>query len=67
MPVVTSSEISTIKAINVGIRAHNYRDVMEQENEEQGIRRMERKGCDRRVEENCGLRRKISKWRKCKK
>jgi hypothetical protein len=30
---------------------HKYRDVMEQENEEEGIRRMERKGCDRRVKE----------------
>jgi hypothetical protein len=38
-----------LKAINAGIRVHNYRYVMEQENEEEGIRRMERKGCDRRV------------------
>jgi len=30
--------------INVGIKVHNYRDVMEQENKEEGIRRMERKG-----------------------
>jgi len=47
--VTRSSEISTIKAINVGIKVHNYRDVMEQENEEEGIRRLERKGCYRRV------------------
>jgi hypothetical protein len=30
--VTTSSEITTINATNVGIRVHNYRDVMEQEN-----------------------------------
>jgi len=41
--VVTRSEISTTKAINVGIWVHKYRDVMEQENEEEGIRRMEEK------------------------
>jgi hypothetical protein len=33
--VVTRSEISKIKAINVGIRVHNYRDVMQQGNEEE--------------------------------
>jgi hypothetical protein len=49
--VTTSSEISTIKAVNAGIRVHNYRDVMEQENEGERIRRMGRKGRDRRVEE----------------
>jgi hypothetical protein len=48
---VTSSEISTIKTINAGIRVHNYRDVKEQENEEEGVRRIERKRCDRIVEE----------------
>lgn len=48
--VTRRSEISTIKVINVGIWVHKYRDVMEQENEE-GIRRTERKGCDRRVKE----------------
>jgi hypothetical protein len=41
----------TIKTINAGIRVHNYRDVKEQENEEEGVRRMERKGCDKIVEE----------------
>jgi hypothetical protein len=47
----TFRTLCTIKTINAGIRVHKNRDMKEQENEEDGVRRMERKGCDRIVEE----------------